>query len=106
MPPGSARSLDVGHVVTPVSFWPATLRGAGVALTAGSARTVWHTASAALGLGALLTSITLNWMSLIDLGAPLGLILLVTAGYALLALALFVAAGHGGGRCLGTAPGC
>ena len=76
----------------PVSLWPATLLGvAGLALTTVRARTVWHAMRAAGAFGTLLTSLTLNWMSLIDLGAALGLILLVTSWYALLGAGLYVA---------------
>ncbi|HEY3407908.1 MAG TPA: hypothetical protein VGK53_07040, partial [Propionicimonas sp.] len=76
----------------PVSFWPATLLGvAGLALTTVTAGTIWDAVRAAAAFGALLTSLTLNWMSLIDLGAALGLIVLVTTWYALLGAALFVA---------------
>ena len=76
----------------PVSFWPATLLGvAGLALTTVKAGTVWDAVRAAAAFGVLLTSLTLNWMSLIDLGAALGLIVLVTSWYALLGAALFVA---------------
>lgn len=75
----------------PVSFWPATLLGvAGLALTTVKVRTIWDAMGAAAWFGAVLSSITLNWMSLIDLGAALGLILLVTAWYVLLSLAMFV----------------
>lgn len=77
----------------PVSLWPATLLGvAGLALTTVWVRTVWHAVRAAGAFGTLLTSLTLNWMSLIDLGAALGLILLVTSWYALLGAGLYVAA--------------
>lgn len=76
----------------PVSFWPATLLGvAGLALTTVKARTIWDAMGAAIWFGAVLSFITLNWMSLIDLGAALGLILLFTAWYVLLGSALYVA---------------
>lgn len=76
----------------PVSFWPAPLLGVSwLAVTTVRARTVWHAVIAAFGFGTALTSITLNWMSMIDLGAALGLILLVTSWYTLLGAGLFVA---------------
>lgn len=76
----------------PASLWPATLLGvAGLALTTVRARTAWHAVSAAAGFGALLTTITLNWMSMIDLGAAIGLILLITSWYGLLGAGLYVA---------------
>lgn len=76
----------------PVGLWPATLLGvAGLALATVRARTVWHAVSAAVGFGVLLTAITLNWMSMIDLGAAIGLILLVTSWYGLLGARLYAA---------------
>jgi apolipoprotein N-acyltransferase len=72
----------------PTSFWPGTvLAVACLGLTAVLARTARQAALNGTAFGLALTSITLNWMRLIDLGAAAGLVVAISAWYAVLGVA-------------------
>lgn len=76
----------------PASFWPATLVGVvGFAFATVRAASPRRAGVAGLAFGAALTSITLTWMAMIDRGAMLGLILLVTGWYGALGVAMQLA---------------
>lgn len=90
--PAAAAGAATAAGFAPTSLWPATLLGvAGLALATIRARTFWHAVTAAIGFGAMLTTVTLSWMSMIDLGATIGLTLLVTSWYGLLGAGLYSA---------------
>ena len=89
---GAAGGAAAAAGFAPVSFWPATLLGvAGLAAATVQARSSWHAIAAGTAFGALLASITLNWMAMIDLGAAVGLVLLITSWYTLLSVGLHLA---------------
>lgn len=87
-----AAGVATGAGFAPLGWWVATVLGvSGLSLATRRTRSHCHAAAAGLMFGLGLTIPTLSWMSVIHLGAALGLVLAISAGYTVLGVLLHVA---------------
>lgn len=87
-----AAGVATGAGFAPTGWWAVTVLGvSGLAVAARQTRTLPHTTAAGLAFGLGLAGPTLAWMSVINVGAAIGLITVMSGWYALLGAMLHLA---------------